>query len=481
VRLRYIDRSGGGLVVGDAWGTVSSYSDLANGEQSWTWTYVSGSIGQVIGEGGIALDYGASGDGYWHVTTLDPAGSPYAEIGTWVTDPSNGANHTVHLRLGQLDGISGIGDEWGLWAGQDAETYLLLSDTNFEAHGMRLSLYNSSSDETLRLDPNAPYLAIGDTLPSGPDAGGDGLWVGEEGGSYKFRLGKATGLAVRWTGTAVELRDSANEAVIVLNSTSSYFAKHMTLGSSGGIWQGSGTFSSPTTGLKIWNDGGIGRIGGFNSGAAQWYADTDGKLYAGQGDVILDEDGITIIAAPSINTRNELKWVTSGGTEMLVIRADSPGNIEFEGNGIVTMSNGVQQYQLAGSDFLYSGQFHHSTYNLDAHMMHYLTTALTSTSWDGDSKTSGNNGTIDLSAVFGVPAGVKAVLVRLSARSATPSTSYALLGPSSAQNDALVSRVQVANTWQDSSGVVPCNASGDIYFTCGGTCDIVIEIWGYAL
>ena len=199
VRLRYIDRSGGGLIVGDAWGTVSSYTDLSGGEQSWTWTYVSGIVGQVITEGGTALDYGASGDGYWHVTTLDSAGSPYAEIGTWVTDPSSSLNHTVHLRLGQLDGISGIGDEWGLWAGQDTTTtYLLLSDTNFAAHGLRLSLYDTGGTETLRLNPNGPYLAIGNALPTGPDAGGDGLWVGDEGGTYKLRLGNPTGTARRW-------------------------------------------------------------------------------------------------------------------------------------------------------------------------------------------------------------------------------------------------------------------------------------------
>jgi len=55
------------------------------------------------------------------------------------------------------------------------------------------------------------------------------------------------------------------------------------IGSSGGIYQGSGTAASPTTGLKIWNDSGVGRIGGYNSGTLQWYASTDGYLYGGDG------------------------------------------------------------------------------------------------------------------------------------------------------------------------------------------------------
>ena len=487
VRLRYVDRSGGGLVVGDAWGTVSSYTDLSGGEQSWTWTYVSGSIGQIIGEGGLALDYGQSGDGYWHVTTLQTA-SPYAEVGTWQTDPSNPANHTIHLRLGQLDGITGIGDEWGLWAGQDTDIYLLLSDTNFEAHGLRLSLYDSGSNEAIRLDPNAPYLAVGEPLPTGPDAGGDGLWVGQEGGSYKLRLGKAAGLAIRWTGAAVELRNASNEAVIVLDSSGNRFDRPMTLGSSGGIWQGSGTFSSPTTGLKIWNDSGVGRIGGYNSSAAQWYANTDGKLYAGQGDVVLDEDGITIEAASTLGDQNYIKWITASLSEIFKIGADSAGNIEATG-----ITDSILTLQVTGGSRLvltdhptdgpvldYSGVFKHSSSGKLVYPMHYLTASLTSTSWDGDSKTAANNGTIDLSAVFGVPAGVKAVLVRLSAQSSSVGN-VAQLGPSSGQNNAVFARTQVTNVYSDSFGLVPCDANGDVYFTCVGTCNVNIQIWGYAL
>lgn len=71
----------------------------------------------------------------------------------------------------------------------------------------------------------------------------------------------------------------------------------VTLGTGGGIYQGTGTFASPTTGLKVWNDSGVGRIGGYNAGTLQWYANTDGKLYAGAGAVTLDTNGVTISAA----------------------------------------------------------------------------------------------------------------------------------------------------------------------------------------
>lgn len=89
------------------------------------------------------------------------------------------------------------------------------------------------------------------------------------------------------------------------NST---FDGTISIGSSGGIYQGTGTFASPTTGLKIWNDSGVGRIGGYNSGTAQWYASTDGKLYAGGGSVTLDANGIVI----SANDAGLMVWKSAG-------------------------------------------------------------------------------------------------------------------------------------------------------------------------
>ena len=73
----------------------------------------------------------------------------------------------------------------------------------------------------------------------------------------------------------------------------------LSIGAAGGIYQGSGSFASPTTGLKVWNDTGVGRIAGYNATVLQWSADTDGKLKAGAGAVVLDEDGITLASATS--------------------------------------------------------------------------------------------------------------------------------------------------------------------------------------
>ncbi len=67
----------------------------------------------------------------------------------------------------------------------------------------------------------------------------------------------------------------------------------------GYLWQGTGTAASPTTGLKIYNSGGIGKLSTYNTGVEQITLDTDGKLKAGAGNVQLSADGIYIIAGTS--------------------------------------------------------------------------------------------------------------------------------------------------------------------------------------
>ena len=137
------------------------------------------------------------------------------------------------------------------------------------------------TNEAIRLDPQTPSIAVGQGLPTGYEAGGDGFWVGADAGLYKLRLGKANGVGLRWTGAAVELRNSANAPVIELASTGiSQFAAPMTLGVGGGIWQGSGgSFAAPVSGFKLSNNAGKGKIEMFPASGAP---------------VVLDENGLSV-------------------------------------------------------------------------------------------------------------------------------------------------------------------------------------------
>lgn len=74
----------------------------------------------------------------------------------------------------------------------------------------------------------------------------------------------------------------------------SAIAANMGLLTAGEIRVGTGILGSNFTGWRLWMEGGIGRIAGYNDNVLQWYSDTDGKLYAGGGAVLIDVDGITI-------------------------------------------------------------------------------------------------------------------------------------------------------------------------------------------
>ena len=121
---------------------------------------------------------------------------------------------------------------------------------------------------------------------------------------------------------------------------------------------------------------------------------------------------------------------------------------------------------------------------------HFLTTPLISTSWDGDSFSTTAKTKIDLSSVFGAPAGIKAVLVRLVARDSGSSAGFCQLGlspNSTADSVAIQCYLQgVANdVYVSANGIVPCDANGDVYYQIvasgSGTLDAIIEIWGYWL
>ena len=120
----------------------------------------------------------------------------------------------------------------------------------------------------------------------------------------------------------------------------------------------------------------------------------------------------------------------------------------------------------------------------------FLTSPLKSTSWDGDARSTTAKTLIDLSAVFGVPAGVKAILVRLVARDSGSSSGFCQLGLSpnnTANSVAMQAYLQgVANdVYVSENGIVPCDANGDVYYqvVASGTdtLDAIIEIWGYWL
>lgn len=108
------------------------------------------------------------------------------------------------------------------------------------------------------------------------------------------------------------------------------------------------------------------------------------------------------------------------------------------------------------------------------------TTRKTSTSWDGDARSTSGATKIDLSAVFGIPANVKAVDVRLIARdSAThPQTArYFSLGPSASDAAQIGVRPHGNNMYSETNGVCNCDSNGDVYFTLNASGSLTMDCW----
>ena len=117
-----------------------------------------------------------------------------------------------------------------------------------------------------------------------------------------------------------------------------------------------------------------------------------------------------------------------------------------------------------------------------------LYTPLTSTSWDGDARSTTARTLIDLSAVFGAPAGIKAILVKVTIRdsgSAGGDYSFNLTPASGAGEIAFTSRCSGLpnDRYTTEAGIVPCDANGDVYYQIAAsgasTMDVTLQIWGY--
>ena len=98
----------------------------------------------------------------------------------------------------------------------------------------------------------------------------------------------------------------------------------LVIDTTGYIWQGTGTAATPTTGLKIDQSGGIGRLRTFNGGTVQISLDTDGKLKWAAGNGILDASGMTFIEGAS--DVNSIRWLDGSATigQIYADRASAP-------------------------------------------------------------------------------------------------------------------------------------------------------------
>lgn len=247
--------------------------------------------------------------------TADDSGAPFLDVWNGVDAFADwNTAGIVKLRLGRLDGITAGTDEYGLIAGNTGfgttDQWLKVSNLGTELHNIPIKLYNGAT-QTVNFSSAGTDIWVG---PSSSDKrltwDGTSLTIGAvtsgnvqiTGGNVSVRTTTTERIGLTSAGV-LTIKGSDGNAVFTFNaSVGAEFTKPLTIGSAGGIYQGTGTFASPTTGLKIYQSGSIGLIAGYNTGVAQWYATTAGKLAAGGGQVILDANGLSLGTYPNLDT-----------------------------------------------------------------------------------------------------------------------------------------------------------------------------------
>jgi len=156
-----------------------------------------------------------------------------------------------------------------------------------------------------------------------------GLWAIDTGGNATFGVsgvdGKSWGGVTLDTGDVLMGRstsyakwDNSASAFVVkgeIQADSGSINGILTIGTSGEIRQGSGTWGSNFTGTRLWQTSNVGQIGGYKNSVLQWYSDSNGNMVAGAGGVTLNAAGLTFgQGAGGIDTTKTINFAGSNSS-----------------------------------------------------------------------------------------------------------------------------------------------------------------------
>jgi hypothetical protein len=162
--------AGGSLDLWDIWleviSTPSSNGDrdLANGNPgTFDCTCMlrqGGENGLVIPTGAAAVHWGTIGTEQGGlILTSDLNYSPYMDIFTIPDASPWSAGTTPHVRVGNLDGVLGLEEEWGIAAGRDladaTKAHIILSDRQLGLWGVKQRWWDTSGNLRGEVDPSA--------------------------------------------------------------------------------------------------------------------------------------------------------------------------------------------------------------------------------------------------------------------------------------------------------------------------------------
>lgn len=408
VWLRTFSRAGGSLTIGNAYGIVTSYADLPDKMQSWTFTRLAtneGSItgGTVIEVDSIVLDAGVPGNGWIETNAVDGLygiNAPYTQIVTWTGNSPISGNQTLRVRMGHLRGITAVTNEYGIIAGTYAATggqYFRASNQAFELHGINLLMWDGATN-VIKLDRTAPSFALGSSVPTAYGTG-TGVWMGKDGGAYKFRVGVPGGAGVFWDGTTLNVSGSVtvtggNAAKVDLSNVTGNYAGSASVGGSANdtaavngvaaatVSQGaqrantalnsSGTLVTkavPTSAVSPSGAGlylGADFLGYYNGSAWRTYMDNAGNFYLGGTSGALQWNGSTLAVTGTVTatdgsfggwTISAIRFYSADGYISMWPGASNVAHMQI-GSGAGAATSGINAGEVGSDISFWSGSTH---------------------------------------------------------------------------------------------------------------------------
>lgn len=348
-----------GIDLWDVWGVVSYVEDHTTYYRYYYDRKSGGTNGLVLPAGTAIISYGKPGDGRIYLTA-DQNYAPYWQIFVTGQEPWNG-DIIPTVRGGRLDGVglpgvSGI-PQYGIVMStnlSDASApYMVMSNLQQFMYNIDSEWNNGNptaritsggqfrlgtdvdSDSTtgLLFNPTTGALTIGSASYPGTVTLYGNMTITNPSAISTSTLTNDAGwtLGATW-GTNLgsipgRFGDAPSSAGLYLTATHMGYYN----GSAWKAWiASSGQFYfGGSTGAHLEWDGTD--LKGTDGTTTQWYARaSDGKFYAGAGDVTLDSNGIKVKSTSSYAFKNALSFTNSGGNEEgRLFVANSAGQVNF--------------------------------------------------------------------------------------------------------------------------------------------------------
>jgi len=214
---------------------------------------------------------------------------------------------TPRVRLGRLTGIlGGAVGEWGFAAGPDLSNanattarYIVASDAGLQIQNAGLRIFNDGK-LTARIGSDGAFRLGTDVSASAST----GFSYSPASGNIIMGAYSPGKVHAAWRGLEEKfgiwrnISSGVDDPIFVFDKDgNNTIGGWLNIGTSGGIYQGTGTPASPTKGLKIYNSGGQGRISFFDGNETM-------RLSA--------DDGLSFMAINGSNIKTSLTFVGRG-------------------------------------------------------------------------------------------------------------------------------------------------------------------------